>query len=95
MSLAQFVLSETAGNPIEEIGYGEYNEEDQSTELEAFIYGPQITMYTEEGAALFKAFCLKHNVYYYAECKENFFMYKAWDEARAAGARYLLADNMS
>lgn len=68
------------------------------SELEHLIYGQGIgrgSQYTEESIAKFQAFCAEHNIYYYAEQKEDFFIQIGYDEARAANCKYLIADNMS
>lgn len=36
-----------------------------------------------------------HNMYFYAECKEDFFAFKAADEAVREGKRYAMMDNLS
>lgn len=42
-----------------------------------------------------EAFGEKHNMHFYAECKEDFFAFKAAEEARREGKFYAVMDNLS
>ena len=81
---------------IKILGLGEsIREGDFYFELDKVIYeGTNGAPYTTEGMIVFSDWCDDNNVYYYAECEENFFMTNAILEANAAGADYIYAEIM-
>lgn len=54
-----------------------------------------IKPYSPEYAILFKAWCKKHNAYYYARPKEDFSLHEGRYLAQQAHADILIYENMS
>lgn len=49
----------------------------------------------EANVAKFKAFCEAKKIYYYARPRESFFMYEAMELAKAAGAEFIILEDLS
>lgn len=88
-----FFLTSEQGS-VTLLGWGELDHDTYEFELDTLIYGG-VGKYTDEGFALFRTFCEEHNVHFYANSKEDFHMFEAFDEAVRAGATYLMAENLS
>lgn len=93
LSQDNFFLGAPEGS-VKQLGWGNLNHDSWEFELDEEIYN-DVSMYSEEGIALFKAFCAEHNVHFYAADRENFSMLEAFTEAVNAGADYLLAEDLS
>lgn len=72
------------------------------SEMERAIYGfsydeapDDFSYYSDESTAKFRAWCEDHGFHFYAACKEDFFVWKGVEEARAAGKTKLIAENLS
>lgn len=68
-----------------EIFYGETAKE---------IWG-EVDLYEPEGIALFKAWCKRYNIAYWAAPREEFFSWKGAEYAREEGADYLILEDLS
>lgn len=68
-----------------EIFYGEIAKE---------IWG-DVEPYDPEGIELFRAWCKRHNIAYWAAPREEFFSWKGAAYAREQGADYLILEDLS
>ena len=58
------------------------------------IWG-DVEQYSDEGIALFQAWCKAHNIAYWAAPREDFFSWKGAEHAREQGATYLILEDLS
>ena len=54
-----------------------------------------VSPYSDEGMAIFRAFCAEKGITYYAAPNEDFFEFEAFEKAQADGNTYLIMDNLS